>query len=129
MTKEEIIRNCNSLSLAYIGDAAYEILVREHILKSGITVNGHMHLAAKRLVSAKAQNALLEKLLPHLSEDEAGVVRRGRNAKPNSHPKNANLAAYHNATGFEALFGYLYLSKSFDRIREIFDIIIQNEQN
>lgn len=129
MTKEEIIRNCSSLSLAYVGDAAYEILVREHILKSGITVNGQMHRAAKKFVSAKAQNELLEKLLPYLTEDEAGVVRRGRNSKPHSHPKNADLASYHKATGFEALWGYLYLSKSFDRMQEIFDIILQNEQN
>ncbi|MBQ8605285.1 MAG: Mini-ribonuclease 3 [Clostridia bacterium] len=129
MNKEQIIRDYGSLSLAYVGDAVYEILVREHILSKGITVNGQMHLAAKRYVSAAAQCELLSKLTEFLTEDELGVVRRGRNAKSHSHPKNADLADYHSATAFEALFGYLYLAKDTERISELFNIIIQNEAN
>ena len=127
MTKEEIIRNYNSLSLAYMGDAAYEMYVREHLLNSGVTVNGNMHLSARNFVSPQAQSKKLELLMPHLTEDEQGVVRRGRNAKPHSHPKNADLADYHNATGFEALWGYLYLCKNHERMREIFNIIKESE--
>lgn len=128
MDKKEIIRNYNSLSLAYIGDAAYEILVRKYILQKGITVNGQMHFAAKRFVSAAAQKQKLDIIWESLTEEEKEVVKRGRNAKSHSHPKNADLADYHSATGFEALFGYLYLSESFERINELFDIIIKNEQ-
>ena len=127
MDKIEIIRNYNSLSLAYVGDAAYEILVRKYILEKGITVNGQMHLAAKRFVSAAAQKEKLELIWYSLTEQEKEVAKRGRNAKSHSHPKNANLSDYHSATGFEALFGFLYLSESFDRISELFDIITKNE--
>ena len=127
MTKNEVIQNYNSLSLAYVGDAVYEILVRTHLLKDGITINGKMHVQAKKYVSAAAQSALLEKISPYLTEDEKGVVRRGKNAKSHSHPKNADLGDYHNATGFEALFGYLHLSGDTDRINEIFNIIIKSE--
>ena len=128
MTKEEIIRNHSSLSLAYIGDAVFELLVREHLLNSGLAVNGVMHKRAKEYVSASAQSALLELISGELTEDEAGVVRRGRNCKPHSHPKNANLSEYHNATGFEALWGYLHLQKNADRINQLFNIIVANDE-
>ena len=127
MNKTEIIRNYGSLSLAYIGDAVYETLVRTHILEKGITVNGQMHLAAKRFVSAAAQSEILSRIDPYLTEDEKDVIRRGRNAKSHSHPKNADLANYHNATGFEALFGYLHLAGDTERINTLFNIITQNE--
>ena len=123
MTKEEIIRNYSSLSLAYMGDAAYEMYVREHLLNSGVTVNGNMHLSARNFVSAQAQSKKLELLMPHLTEDEQGVVRRGRNAKPHSHPKNADLADYHNATGFEALFGFLHLVGESERVAQLFEAV------
>lgn len=129
MNKETIIREYGSLALAYIGDATYELKVREHILKSGVTVNGQMHKVAKKYVSAAAQNEILSKLTPILREDELGVVRRGRNAKSHSHPKNADISDYHNATGFEALWGYLQLAKDFERIDELFEIIIKSEEN
>ena len=127
MTKNEVIQNYNSLSLAYVGDAVYEILVRTHLLKKGITVNGKMHFEAKKYVSAAAQSEKLERIFPYLTEDEIGVIRRGKNAKSHSHPKNADLADYHSATGFEALFGYLHLAGDTDRITEIFNIIIKSE--
>lgn len=124
MTGEEVIRVYGSLSLAYIGDAAYELMVREYILKQGITDNGKMHLKTKSLVSAHAQSALLEKLYPHLQEDELAVVRRGRNVKSHSKPKNADLGEYHSATGFEALWGYLYLCGSKERMANLFEITV-----
>lgn len=129
MTKTEVIQNYGSLSLAYVGDAVYEILVREYILESGVTVNGQMHVVAKRYVSAAAQSEKLGIILPHLTEDEQGVVRRGRNVKVHSHPKNVSLSDYHNATAFEALFGYLHLSGQTERISELFDLIIKSGAN
>lgn len=129
MNKETVIREYGSLALAYIGDAAYELMVREHILKKGLTVNGVMHRAAKGFVSAHAQSEILEKLMPSLREDELGVIRRGRNAKSHSHPKNADLSEYHSATAFEALWGYLQLSEDFERMSELFEIIIKSEEN
>ncbi len=123
MTKQQIIANYNSLSLAYVGDAVYELLVREYLLESGLAVNGAMHRRAKDFVSAHAQSVILEALNDTLTDDEKGVVRRGRNAKSHSHPKNADLSEYHNATGFEALWGYLHLSGDSERIKELFDII------
>ena len=126
MTKQQIIANHNSLSLAYVGDAVYELLVREYLLEDGLAVNGTMHKRAKDFVSAHAQSELLEKISDFLTEDEKGVVRRGRNAKSHSHPKNADISEYHTATGFEALWGYLHLAHDFERITELFDIIKQN---
>lgn len=128
MTKEQVIRNYGSLSLAYIGDAVYELLVRRRLLENGVTDNGNMHVSAKKYVSASAQNRLLEKIMPHLTEDEQGVVRRGRNVKTHSHPKNADLSEYHNATGFEALWGYLSLANDDERISALFELIVESEE-
>lgn len=124
MTKEEIVRNYGSLSLAYIGDAAYELMARRHLLTLGLTDNGKMHIKTKSFVSAHAQSAFLQVLLPYLTEDEQAVVRRGRNVKSHSHPKNADIAEYHSATGFEALWGYLYLSEDRERMANLFEIIV-----
>lgn len=129
MTKQEIINSYGSLSLAYIGDAAYELKVREYILALGVTSNGNMHIKTGRFVSALAQSGFLEKLMPILTEDEKGVVRRGRNCKPHSHPKNADRAAYASATAFEALWGYLYLAGESARLDEFFNIIIAEGTN
>ena len=123
MTKQQIIANHNSLSLAYVGDAVYELLVRQYLLESGLAVNGTMHKRAKDFVSAHAQSMILETLSDALTDDEKAVVRRGRNAKSHSHPKNADISEYHTATGFEALWGFLHLSGDFDRITELFNII------
>ncbi len=125
MTKQQIIANHNSLSLAYVGDAVYELLVREYLLGCGVAVNGAMHKRAKDFVSAHAQSEILAKLDSALTDDEKAVVRRGRNAKSHSHPKNADLSEYHSATGFEALWGYLHLSGDTERIFELFNIIKQ----
>ena len=84
-----------------------------------------MHVLAKKLVSAEGQNKAIEKILHCLTEQELGVYRRGKNAKPHSHPKNADLSAYHSATGFEALFGFLHLSANTERMNELFNMIVE----
>lgn len=127
MTKQQVITNYGSLSLAYIGDAVYELLVRRYLLSTGLLDNGIMHRRAKEYVSAKSQAMFLQKLTPHLTDDELGVVRRGKNVKVHSHPKNADLCDYHSATGFEALFGYLHLCGDNERIEQLFDIIVNGE--
>ena len=129
MTENQVIQNYNSLSLAYIGDAVYELLARNYILNCGTLQNGKMHILTKQLVSSKAQSGFLDAVMPHLTETEAGVVRRGRNSKPHSHPKNADIGAYHSATALEALFGFLFLCEKQDRINEIFNIIVNAAQN
>ena len=124
MTKEEIIRNYGSLSLAYIGYAAYGLMAREYLLKNVSADNGRLHNKTKDFVSAHAQSIFLQKILPVLTEDEQAVVRRGRNVKSHSHPKNADIGEYHSATGFEALWGYLYLSRDRQRMANLFEIIV-----
>ena len=118
----------NPISLAYIGDAVYEILVREHLAMSGDRPPEQLHKLAVNFVSAKAQAAAIEKLMPILTEYETSAFKRGRNAKVSHIPKGASPAHYHNATGFESLFGHLYLTGQTERMRELFKIICEGEQ-
>ncbi len=112
-----------ALSLAYLGDAVYELLVRAHIACVQNVPPGKLHERAKRFVSAEGQSARLQALLPHLNEEELAVYKRGRNAQPRSRAKNASAADYQRATGLEALFGYLYLSAQRARLEELFAIV------
>ncbi len=117
------------LALAHVGDAVYDLLVRSELASRGRLRADSLHKATVALVNARAQHAAAELLLPHLSEEESAVFRRARNAKVHSVPKNAELADYHGATGLEALFGWLWLSGREERIRELFDIIMENADN
>ncbi|MDQ0233007.1 Mini-ribonuclease 3 [Metabacillus malikii] len=114
-------RLLNSLALAYIGDAIYEIYVRHHLLASGNIRPNQLHNKAKRYVSAKAQANILHHLfsLEILSEEEEAVIRRGRNAKSGTIPKNTDVQTYRYSTAFEALIGHLYLENKHDRLDEI----------
>ena len=108
----------SALSLAYIGDCVYELFVRTYILKDlNLPVN-KLHKTAIKMVNAKAQSDLFQKVKDKLSEEEMAVYKRGRNT--NSHPpKNADMVDYKSATGIEALIGYLYLKGDSERILEI----------
>lgn len=111
--------------LAYAGDAVYEMLVRSYILKNNdINVN-KMHRLTVKFVKAKAQAYIVKKLEVELTDEEKTIVKRGRNAKVTSSPKNAELMDYRYATGFETLVGYLYLNDELDRLMELFDKIIE----
>jgi len=111
--------------LAYAGDAVYEMLVRSYIIKNNdINVN-KMHRLTVKFVKAKAQAYIVSKLDNELTDEEKTIVKRGRNAKVTSSPKNAELMDYRYATGFEALVGYLYLNDELDRLMELFDKIIE----
>ncbi|MCC8103647.1 MAG: ribonuclease III [Clostridiales bacterium] len=107
------------LTLAYIGDAAYELVIRTILVKREDIQTQKLHQRVTRCVSAKAQARMIAALLPELSEEEAAIYRRGRNSKPYTKAKNATMAEHLEATGFEALMGYLYLDGQFARMAEL----------
>jgi len=111
----------NGLSLAYIGDAVYELEIRTRLLGTGLTKVGDLHKQAIRFTSAKGQSAAMDILETSLSEEEIAIYKRGRNSETVRKPKNADLKDYHRATGFEALIGYLYLEDKKDRLKELID--------
>ena len=110
------------LQLAYIGDAVYELLIRTYVMDIDLSVN-QLHIKATKYVKANAQSEIIHYLEKYLTEDEKGIVKRGRNAKTNTNPKNTSMIDYKFATAFETLFGYLYLTEQYSWITEIFDII------
>lgn len=111
------------LALAYLGDAVYEMFVRTYLLKDANLQVKNLHKMAVRMVNAKAQSDLYQKVKDSLSEEEDAIFKRGRNT--NSHPpKNADLIDYKAATGMEALIGYLYLKGDSKRILEILKNLI-----
>lgn len=124
MTQREV-NAVSSLGLAHVGDAVYEILVRSMLILDGNTTGSHLHKETINLVCAPAQAVAAEKLLPHLSDEETGYYRRGRNADVHNIPKNATHSQYSKATGLEALFGALYLLGRTDRIKELFQLILE----
>ncbi|MDM5220120.1 Mini-ribonuclease 3 [Peribacillus sp. NJ11] len=111
----------NSLALAYIGDAVYETYIRHHLIQNGAVKPNLLHKKATSFVAAKAQNKIIHFFLESdwLSEEESAVVRRGRNAKSGSVPKNTDVQTYRYSTAFEALMGFLYLSGRIERMEEL----------
>ena len=115
------INTINIVTLAYLGDAIYEIYIRESLIERGIAKVEELQKSATKYVSAKGQASILTNLLENnlLTEEEIDVVKRGRNYKRSSHPKHTDIITYKLSTGFEALIGYLYLSKRTERLEEI----------
>lgn len=105
--------------LAYLGDAVFEVLVREHLLETGISDVGRLNELALSYVRATAQSRAIEALLPYLTEEETSDYKRGRNGA-GAHPKSASVVEYRRATGLEALFGALWLRGETARARELF---------
>ena len=110
------------LALAFLGDAVFEIYVREHLLKQANSSVDSLHRKAVKYVKASAQCEAFERIEPHLSEKELRIFKRGRNAKSNSKAKNAALSEYKKATGFETLLGYLHINENFERLNELLEI-------
>ena len=120
-------RTASSASLAYLGDAVLELRVRERLVEMGYTSSKALNVHALEYVRAGAQARAMERILPLLTEQEDGAFRRGRNAGHGQHPKGATVGEYRNATGMEALFGYLYMTKNEARITELFEIAYPKE--
>lgn len=116
-------KRMGALSLAFIGDAVFEVFVRERLICQAERPVSQLHHAAVEQVCAQAQAGFARKLLPVLTQEEQEILRRGRNAHSNHVPKNSDPADYHAATAFEALFGYLYLSGNLQRLRELFKAV------
>ena len=113
------LRTYSPLTLAYIGDGIYDLIIRSLVVAKGNTRAGELHKRTSRMVKAKTQAEMIEHILPMLTEEEADIYRRGRNAKSPTMAKNATMADYRKATGFEALMGYLYLRDEFPRMVEL----------
>lgn len=107
------------LVLAYIGDAVYELLIRQGLARQGPDKMNRIHKEAVKYVRAETQARILEALQERLSPEEQDVVRRGRNAKSGHSPKNASVIDYRYSTGFESLVGYLYFTGNQERLKEI----------
>ena len=113
------LRTYSPLTLAYIGDAAYELVIRSIVVKTANCQPQKLHQKVTSRVSAKAQAKMIEVLQPMLTEQEAAIYKRGRNSKPYTKAKNASMTEYLEATGFEALIGYLYLCGQFERMNTL----------
>ncbi|MDR2898933.1 MAG: hypothetical protein LBU94_01310, partial [Clostridiales bacterium] len=114
------------LTLAYMGDAVFEILVRTMLVADGKKSPNDYHKLAKFFVRAGSQSDMYHKLEAVLTEEEISVMRRGRNAKSYTKAKNATVSDYRHATGLESLFGYVYLKGDTQRIIELFDICVKD---
>ena len=125
------VKQLNALALAYMGDAVYEQAVREHLLRSGRVKPQVLHKEATRFVSAKAQAGIILTMKEQnfLTEEEQAVMRRGRNAKAGSVPKNTDVTTYNYSSAFEAVLGYVYLLDRQERLTELIEAAIRLVEN
>lgn len=122
-------REMNPLQMAYIGDTVHDLYVRSILLSRGMPV-GKMHRQAVRMVSAAAQARMLEAITPELTQEEAGVARRGRNAQAkHAAPKHADPADYAHATALEALWGYLYVTGQTKRLSALISMALARTED
>jgi ribonuclease-3 family protein len=119
--------NKNALVLAYIGDSIYDIYVREYLVKNTALKPDLLQKESSKYVSAKGQALFLSKLLEDnvLNEKELDIMRRGRNHKVGHHPKNVDITTYKKATGLEAVIGFLYLEKDYEKLNEILERVFK----
>ena len=114
--KEVDLRTYSPLTLAFLGDCVYDIIIRTVVVERGNRAPQGLHKKKSYLVNAKTQKEIIESLQDILTPEEEDIYRRGRNAKSYTTAKNASVGDYRKATGFEALLGYLYLSDNMDRV-------------
>ncbi len=117
--KKQDVRAYSPLTLAYIGDAVYDLIIRTVVVEKANRPANILHHMTVKYVSAGAQARIVEALMDRLTEEEQSVYRRGKNAKPHTTAKNASGEEYMKATGFEALLGYLYLSDDMERVLQL----------
>ena len=113
------IREYNIKSLAYMGDAVYELYIREYIVKNSREVASKLHKKTIKYVSAKAQEYIINNIYELLTQEEKEIYKRGRNASANTVPKNTDVVTYKKSTGFEAVIGYLYFTGQNRRLKDI----------
>ena len=116
---EQEINQLSPLVWAYVGDSIYELLIRTHLVNKTKLKPHSLHIEAIKYVKAGAQCKALENIMDKLTDEEKDIVRRGRNAQNHHLPKNSNVQEYMYSTAFEALIGYLYLTKQYERIKEL----------
>ena len=119
MEKDLDVREYNIKTLAYIGDAVYELYIREYLVKNSRETANILHRKSIKYVSAKAQEYIVNYLYYILTEEEINVYKRGRNADANTVPKNTDINIYKKATGFECMVGYLYITKQKKRLDDL----------
>lgn len=122
LPKEEA-RGYSPAALAFYGDCVWESLVRRRLVENGSVPSGSLHKQSVELVNAGFQSQAADVLQSILTEEEADIMRRGRNISGISVPKSSTPKDYHRATGFEALFGYLFLIGEYNRANELFEVI------
>ena len=126
LSRQEI-NAISNLGLAHMGDCVFEILCRGWLCANGGKNVGNLHRDTINMVKATSQAKFMDKLLPHLTEEELAFYRRGKNAHVHAVPKSCTPAEYAKATGLEALFGALYLAGETDRINELFKLVIDDK--
>ena len=126
---EEEINLLSPLTWAYVGDCVYELYIRTKLVNKTNLKPHKLHIETINYVRAGAQAEFLKKIYDKLSDEEKDIVRRGRNAENHHLPKNSNVQEYSYATALEALIGFLYLTKKFDRLQQIFSNILDTENN
>ena len=124
--------NANELttpSLAYLGDAVIELLVREKLISDGFSDSGNLNRESLKYVKAGAQAAAMRNILPALTEEEEAVFKRGRNMSGGNVPKSATMSEYRIATGMEVLFGYLHVTNKSERMKELFSLAYSTKKD
>jgi ribonuclease-3 family protein len=127
--RREDLKMYSPLVLAYVGDAVFELYIRTLLVSKGNAPVHKLHKQSISYVKAKSQSNTIHRMLEDLSAEEQDVVRRGRNAKSGTIPKNADVTEYKYATGFETLVGYLYLKEDYPRLLELLKISVDNNHN
>ena len=120
------IREYSPLVLAYLGDAVYEVFIRTLVVSKNDVSVCKLHKHSTSYVKAKAQSDIIHRIIERLTQEEQDIVRRGRNAKSATIPKNADVTEYKYATGLESLLGYLYLKKDYQRLAEILEMCVDS---
>ncbi|MGX9136476.1 Mini-ribonuclease 3 [Rummeliibacillus sp. JY-2-4R] len=125
------VKQLNALALAYMGDAVLEIAIREHLLRAGRVKPNILHREATHYVSAKAQSNVIHQMIDedYFTEEEMAILKRGRNAKSGSVPKNTDVQTYNYSSAFEAVLGFLYLTGQSERVDAIIQYAIDVVEN
>ena len=126
--EEQDLRTYSPLTLAYIGDAIFELVVQTVLVERKNTQAEKLHKAATKIVKAETQALMIEAIKEELTEEELAVYKRGRNAKAVTRAKNATMSEYRRATGFEALMGYLYLKGDIERMIELIHLAVEKAE-